>query len=52
MANGTDYRRDDRRKPWIAPVSWSEGERRRRIEKLFETKKQAQATLRHPGGCG
>jgi len=26
MANGTVYRRDDRKKPWVVHVSWLEGE--------------------------
>jgi integrase len=29
MANGSVYRRDDRKKPWIVHISWHEGERRR-----------------------
>lgn len=45
MANGTVYRRDDRKKPWIAHISWREGDRRRQTKKSFATKKQAQAAL-------
>ncbi len=45
MANGTVYRRDDRKKPWVAHVSWREGERRRQTKRAFETKKQAKDAL-------
>jgi len=45
MANGTVYRRDDRKKPWVAHVSWHEGDRRRQSKRSYSTKKEAQATL-------
>jgi integrase len=45
MANGTVYRRDDRKKPWIAHVSWHEGDRRRQSKRSYSTKKEAQAAL-------
>ena len=45
MANGTVYRRDDRKKPWVAHVSWHEGDRRRQSKRSYSTKKEAQAAL-------
>jgi hypothetical protein len=45
MANGTVYRRDDRKKPWVVHVSWLEGDRRRQSKKLYSTKKEAQEAL-------
>ncbi len=45
MANGTVYRRDDRKKPWIAHVSWHEGDRRRQSKRAYPTKKEAQQAL-------
>ncbi len=45
MANGTVYRRDDRRKPWVVRVSWLEGERRPQSKKSYPTKKEAQEAL-------
>lgn len=41
MANGTVYRRDDRKKPWVVHVSWLESERRRQSKKSYSTKKEA-----------
>ena len=45
MANGSVYRRDDRKKPWIAHISWQEGDRRRQSKKSYATKKEAQSAL-------
>jgi hypothetical protein len=45
MANGTVYRRDDRKKPWVVHVSWLEGDRRRQSKKSYSTKKEAQEAL-------
>ena len=45
MANGSVYRRDDRKKPWIVHVSWHEGDRRRQSKRSYPTKKEAQAAL-------
>ena len=45
MANGSVYRRDDRRKLWIAHISWHEGDRRRRSKKSYATKKEARSAL-------
>lgn len=45
MANGSVYRRDDRKKPWIAHISWQEGDRRRQSKKSYVTKKEAQSAL-------
>lgn len=45
MANGSVYRRDDRKKPWIAHISWHEGDRRRQLKKSYATKKEAQSAL-------
>ena len=43
MSNGTVYRRDDRKKPWIAHVSWHGGDRRRQSKRSYSTKKEALA---------
>jgi hypothetical protein len=45
MANGSVYRRDDRKKPWIAHISWHEGDRRRQSKKSYATKREAQSAL-------
>jgi len=45
MANGSVYRRDDRKKPWIAHISWHEGDHRRQSKKSYATKKEAQSAL-------
>ena len=45
MANGTVYRREDRKKPWVAHVSWHEGDRRRQSKRSYSTKKEAQQAL-------
>ncbi|WP_395160076.1 Arm DNA-binding domain-containing protein [Ilumatobacter sp.] len=45
MANGSVYRRDDRKKPWIAHISWHEGDRRRQSKKSYATKREAQEAL-------
>ena len=45
MANGTVYRRDDRKKPWIAHVSWHGGDRRRQSKRSYWTEKEAQQAL-------
>jgi hypothetical protein len=45
MANGTVYRRDDRKKPWVVHVSWLEGERRRQSKKSYSTKRETQEAL-------
>ncbi len=45
MASGSVYRRDDRKKPWIAHVSWLEGSRRRQSKRAYATKKEAQLAL-------
>lgn len=45
MANGSVYRRDDRRKPWIVHVSWHEGDRRRQSKRSHATKREAQHAL-------
>jgi hypothetical protein len=48
MANGTVYRRDDRKKTWVAHVSWHEGDRRRQTKRSYATKRQAQDALAGP----
>ena len=45
MASGTVYRREDRKKPWVAHLSWVEGDPRRQSNKPFGTKRQAQPAL-------
>ena len=45
MVNGSVYRRDDRKKPWIAHISWQERDRRRQSKKSYATKKEAQSAL-------
>lgn len=45
MANGTVYRRDDRKKAWVAHVSWLEGDRRRQTKRSYSTKREAQEAL-------
>ena len=45
LASGTVYRRDDRKKPWVAHATWMEGARRRQSKRSFATKKEAQTAL-------
>ena len=45
MASGSVYRRDERKKPWVAHVSWMEGTRRRQAKRAFLTKREAQLAL-------
>jgi hypothetical protein len=45
MANGSVYRRDDRKKPWFAHIAWHEGERRRQSKKSYATKREAKSAL-------
>lgn len=45
MANGTVYRREDRKKAWVAHVSWHEGDRRRQTKRSYATKREAQDAL-------
>ncbi|MEO6571176.1 MAG: Arm DNA-binding domain-containing protein, partial [Ilumatobacteraceae bacterium] len=45
MANGSVYRREERKKPWIAHISWQEGDRRRQSKKSYATKREAQEAL-------
>lgn len=45
MASGTVYRRADRKKPWVAHATWTEGARRRQSKRSFATKKEAQLAL-------
>ncbi len=45
VANGSVYRRDDRKKPWIAHISWHEGDRRRQSKLSYLTKRETQEAL-------
>lgn len=45
MASGTVYRREDRKRSWVAHVTWMEGGRRRQSKKAYPTKREAQIAL-------